>query len=90
MDQTKVFECSSKVWRGENFIRVSFDRVDRDSTYGNGFEIRNIVYADEDLGRFVYLYGREGFFIKLRVVSEEEEQEQNEVETERDDSVEVR
>ncbi len=90
VDQKKVFECSSKVWRGENFIRVSFDRVDNDSTYGNGFEIRNIVYTDEDLGRFVYLYGREGFFVKLRVVSEEEEQEQNEAETERDDSVEVR
>lgn len=90
VDQKKVFRCSSKVWRGENFIRVSFDRVASDSTYGNGFEIRNIVYSNEVLGRFVYLYGREGFFIKLRVVSEEEEMEQNEAETERDDSVEVR
>lgn len=90
IDKKQVFECSSKVWRGENFIRVSFDRDVRDRTFGNGFEIRYITYADEALGRFVYLYGREGFFIKLRVVSEEEKVEEDEIETESYDEVDVR
>lgn len=73
VDGKKTFQCTSRIWRGEDFIRVSLNREDTALSYGSGFEIRSVQYADEDIGRFVYLYGREGYFVKLMLVSDSEQ-----------------
>jgi len=73
VDGKKTFQCTSRIWRDEDFIRVSLNRDGSALTYGSGFEIRSVQYAYEEMGRFVYLYGREGYFVKLMLVSDLEQ-----------------
>ena len=73
VDGKKTFQCTSRIWRDEDFIRVSLNRDGSALTYGSGFEIRSVQYVNEDIGRFVYLYGREGYFVKLMLVSDTEQ-----------------
>lgn len=70
------YECTSRIWSDEDVIRVSMDRMAKTSTYGYGFDICSVAYTEEELGKFVHLFGRDGKFVKLKVV-EDAEKERN-------------
>ena len=85
IDGKKRFQCVSRIWRGEDFVRVSFNYDIPAHTYGSGFEILSVAYTYEDSGRYVHLYGREGFFVKLRIVGDAEKVDDDDLEEPDDD-----
>ena len=67
------YACTSRVWRGEDIVRISIIRDAKASTYGSGFDACSVSYTEENGCRYVHIFGEDGVFLKLKVVPDREE-----------------
>ena len=73
LDGKVRYACTSRVWRGEDIVRISIIRDAKASTYGSGFDVCSVSYTEEDGCRYVHIFGKDGAFLKLKVVPDKEE-----------------
>lgn len=71
-DGKVVYKCTSRIWRGEDIVRVSLERESKEHTYGQGFDICSVAYTEDESSRFVHLFGTDGKFVKIRVTDDSE------------------
>ena len=67
-DPPKEFLFCSRIWKGEDFIRIGIDQELNTDAYGWSFPLRKHFVEETPDGLYLRLYGDDGFFMKIRVV----------------------
>jgi len=66
-DPPKEFLFYSRIWKGENFIRMGVDQDLQTDSYGWSFPLRAHTIEQTPEGPYVRLYGDNGFYMRIRM-----------------------
>ena len=67
-DKKREFLITSKVWKGEDEIRISIEQDLKSKTFGKSFVLKGHVEEVDGENTYLRIYGNEGFFLRIRIL----------------------
>ena len=67
-DKKREFLVTSKIWKGEDEIRISIEQDLKSKTFGRSFVLKGHVEETDGENTYLRLYGHDGFFLRILIM----------------------